>query len=77
MEPGNHSHFDSSSSLRGVCLFPSKVSLSSWKTTEEASLIGGKLLPGHPAELSDSIKLLLTDAKSYEYEIDPVLKSVH
>ena len=23
------------------------------------------LIPGHPAELSDSVKLLLTDAKSY------------
>ena len=35
------------------------------------------LLPGHPAELSDSVKLLLTDAKSHVFEIDPVLKSIH
>ena len=32
-------------------------------------------LPGHPAKLSDSIKLLLTDAKSYVFEIDLVLDS--
>ena len=34
-------------------------------------------LPGHPAELSDSIKLLLTDAKSYVFDINLVLKSIH
>ena len=33
-------------------------------------------IPGHPAELSDSVKLLLTDAKSYVFEIDFVLKSI-
>ena len=34
------------------------------------------ILPGHPAELSDSVKLLLTDAKSHVFRIDPVLKSI-
>ena len=34
------------------------------------------IIPGHPAELSDSIKLLPTDAKSYVFEIDFVLKSI-
>ena len=34
-------------------------------------------LPGHPAELSDSVKLLLTGAKSHVFEIDPVLKSIY
>ena len=34
-------------------------------------------IPGHPAELLDSVKLLLTDAKSHVFEIDPVLKSIH
>ena len=34
-------------------------------------------LPGHPAKLSDSIKLLLTDAKSYVFEIDLVLDSIY
>ena len=33
-------------------------------------------LPGHPAELSDSVKLLLSDAKRYGFEIDQVLKSI-
>ena len=35
-----------------------------------------RLLPGHPAELSDSVKLLLTVAKSHVFEIDLVLKSI-
>ena len=35
------------------------------------------LIPGHPAELSDSVKLLLTGAKSHVFEIDPVLKSIY
>ena len=35
------------------------------------------IIPGHPAELSDSIRLLLTDAKSYVFEIDFVLKSIY
>ena len=34
-------------------------------------------LPGHPAELSDSVKLLLTGAESHVFEIDPVLKSIN
>ena len=34
-------------------------------------------IPGHPAELSDSVKLLLTGAKSHVFEIDPVLKSIY
>ena len=36
-----------------------------------------KMVPGHPAELSDSVKLLLTDAKNHVFEIDLVLKSIH
>ena len=35
------------------------------------------VLPGHPAELSDSVKLLLTDAKSHVFDINLVLKSIH
>ena len=34
-------------------------------------------IPGHPPELSDSVKLLLTGAKSHVFEIDPVLKSIY
>ena len=34
-------------------------------------------IPGHPAELSDSVKLLLTDAKSHVFEIDQVLKDIY
>ena len=30
------------------------------------------VLPGHPAELSDYIKLLLIDVKCYVFEIVPV-----
>ena len=33
-------------------------------------------LQGHPPELSDSVKLLLSDAKRYGFEIDQVLKSI-
>ena len=33
-------------------------------------------LPGHPPELSDSVKLLLFDAKRHGFEIDQVLKSI-
>ena len=33
-------------------------------------------LPGHPPELSDSVKLLLTDAKRHGFEIDQILKSI-
>ena len=33
-------------------------------------------LQGHPSELSDSVKLLLSDAKRYGFEIDQVLKSI-
>ena len=35
------------------------------------------VIPGHPAELSDSLKLLLFDAKRHGFEIDPVLKSIY
>ena len=31
---------------------------------------------GHPPELSDSVKLLLFDAKRHGFEIDQVLKSI-
>ena len=34
------------------------------------------MLQGHPPELSDSVKLLLSDAKRYGFEIDQVLKSI-
>ena len=37
---------------------------------------GNGKVPRHPAELLDSVKLLLTDAKSHVFEIDPVLKSI-
>ena len=37
---------------------------------------GSKLLQGHPPELSDSVKLLLTDAKRHGFEINHVLKSI-
>ena len=33
-------------------------------------------IPGHPAELSDSVKLLPTGARGYVYEIDPALKNI-
>ena len=33
-------------------------------------------LPGHPPELSDSVKLLLTDVKRHGFGIDQVLKSI-
>ena len=29
-----------------------------------------KKIPGHPADLSDSVRLLLTDAKSHVFEIN-------
>ena len=35
------------------------------------------ILPSHPAELSDNVKLLLLDAKSHVFEINLVLKSIH
>ena len=31
---------------------------------------------GHPPELSDSVKLLLSDAKRHGFEIDQVFKSI-
>ena len=31
---------------------------------------------GHPPELSDSVKLLLFDAKRHGFELDQVLKSI-
>ena len=34
-------------------------------------------IPGHPAELSDSVQLLLTSAKIYVFEIDLVSKSTY
>ena len=34
-------------------------------------------IPGHPAELSDKVKLLLSDAKSHVFEIDLVSKSIY
>ena len=34
------------------------------------------LIPGHAPELSDSVKLLLIDAKRQGFEIDQVLKSI-
>ena len=34
------------------------------------------ILQGHPPELSDSVKLLLPDAKRHGFEIDQVLKSI-
>ena len=36
----------------------------------------GNTLPGHPPELSDSVKLLLLDGSNYVFEIDLVLKSI-
>ena len=33
-------------------------------------------IQGHPPELSDSVKLLLSDAKRHRFEIDHVLKSI-
>ena len=35
-----------------------------------------RALQGHPPELSDSVKLLLSDAKRYGFEFDHVLKSI-
>ena len=43
-------------------------------TSSEVSTVVA--LPGHPAELSDSVRLLLTDAKGCVFEIDFVLKSI-
>ena len=37
---------------------------------------GSLVLQGHPPELSDSVKLLLSDAKRHGFEIDHVLKSI-
>ena len=34
-----------------------------------------EILPGHPPELSDSVKLLLSDARRHGIELDQVLKS--
>ena len=34
-------------------------------------------IPGHPAELSDSVKLLLTGAEYHVFEIDLVVKSTY
>ena len=34
------------------------------------------LLLGHPPELSDSVKPLLTDAKTHGFEVNQVLKSI-
>ena len=34
-------------------------------------------IPGHPPELSDSVKLLLTGARGHVYEIDPALMSIY
>ena len=42
-----------------------------------ANFRSGGQIPGHPAELSDSVKLLLTDAKSHVFDINLVLKSIH
>jgi len=47
------------------------------KTEGTSSLRLFSKLPGHPAELSDSVKLLLTDAKSHVFDINLVLKSIH
>ena len=33
-------------------------------------------IPGHPPELSDYVKLLLTNGSSHVFEIDLVLKSI-
>ena len=41
------------------------------------SNVGHYFLPGHPAELSDSVKLLLTDAKSHVFDINLILKTIH
>ena len=41
------------------------------------SVSGRRVVPGHPAELSDSFKLLITDAKNHVFEIDLVLKSIY
>ena len=37
---------------------------------------GTTMIQGHPPELSDSVKLLLFDAKRHGFEIDQVLKSI-
>ena len=34
-------------------------------------------IPGHPAKLSDSVKLLLTGAECRVFEIDLVLMSIY
>ena len=34
------------------------------------------IIPGHPPELSDSVKLLLIDPKRYGFRIGQVLKSI-
>ena len=36
----------------------------------------GCVIPGHPPELSDYVKLLLTNGSSHVFEIDLVLKSI-
>ena len=43
----------------------------------ESGVLRGLVIPGHPAELSHSVKLLLTDAKSHVFDINLVLKSIH
>ena len=44
---------------------------------EEAKTAAHKnQIQGHPPELSDSVKLLLSDAKRHGFEIDQVLKSI-
>ena len=40
------------------------------------SLIVKFQVKGHPPELSDSVKLLLSDAKRHGFEIDQVLKNI-
>ena len=39
-------------------------------------LFSPQYLQGHPPELSDSVKLLLTDANKHGFEINQVLKSI-
>ena len=52
-------------SLRGV-----NFALNAWTDRQTA------WIPGHPPELSDYVKLLLTNGSSHVFEIDLVLKSI-
>ena len=46
------------------------------RTNDRQTMAERRSIQGHPPELSDSVKLLLSDAKRHGFEIDQVLKSI-